>query len=253
MAVLISIQPQWCNLIASGQKTIEIRKNAPKQPPPFTCYIYMTATERRGRLWEYDTAYETPEGEIRDGSQKVIGEFICDAIQSITKENKKAISEASCVPLPDMYDYAGAKSIYGLMAWHISNLKIYDTPKPLNHFWQAGDREGDLCIACPHHETPTQEEPCKTCDGTRKYLCRPPQSWCYVEEQNKPAKNLSHIVVLETEKRLGAHHSEEVVLYNQNRITMEETIRLVRAGEYNDNILVIPKSQWISLFTDGKS
>lgn len=27
-AVLISIQPKWCELIASGKKTIEVRKNA---------------------------------------------------------------------------------------------------------------------------------------------------------------------------------------------------------------------------------
>ena len=30
MSVLISIQPKWCELIANGQKTIEIRKTRPK-------------------------------------------------------------------------------------------------------------------------------------------------------------------------------------------------------------------------------
>lgn len=32
-AVLISIQPGWCELIASGKKTVEVRKkiNLPKQ------------------------------------------------------------------------------------------------------------------------------------------------------------------------------------------------------------------------------
>lgn len=29
-AVLISIQPKWCELIASGKKTIEVRKTRPK-------------------------------------------------------------------------------------------------------------------------------------------------------------------------------------------------------------------------------
>ena len=28
--VLISIQPKWCELIASGKKTVEVRKTKPK-------------------------------------------------------------------------------------------------------------------------------------------------------------------------------------------------------------------------------
>ena len=38
-SVLISIQPKWCELIASGKKTIEVRKTAPKLETPFKCYI----------------------------------------------------------------------------------------------------------------------------------------------------------------------------------------------------------------------
>ena len=41
-AVLISIQPKWCAKIASGEKTVEIRKTAPKIEAPFKCYIYCT-------------------------------------------------------------------------------------------------------------------------------------------------------------------------------------------------------------------
>ena len=41
-AVLISIRPKWCELIASGKKTIEIRKTRPKIETPFKCYIYCT-------------------------------------------------------------------------------------------------------------------------------------------------------------------------------------------------------------------
>ena len=41
-AVLISIQPKWCELIASGKKTVEVRKTKPKIETPFKCYIYMT-------------------------------------------------------------------------------------------------------------------------------------------------------------------------------------------------------------------
>lgn len=55
-AVLISVQPKWCELIASGKKTIEVRKTRPKINMPFKCYIYMTATKERCRYWEYITA-----------------------------------------------------------------------------------------------------------------------------------------------------------------------------------------------------
>ena len=41
-AVLISIRPEWCAKIASGEKTIEVRKTRPKLETPFKCYIYCT-------------------------------------------------------------------------------------------------------------------------------------------------------------------------------------------------------------------
>lgn len=42
-AVLLSIAPRWCELIARGKKTVEVRKTRPKIDTPFKCYIYMTA------------------------------------------------------------------------------------------------------------------------------------------------------------------------------------------------------------------
>lgn len=38
--ILISIKPQWCNLILNGRKTLEIRKSKPNLTTPFRCYIY---------------------------------------------------------------------------------------------------------------------------------------------------------------------------------------------------------------------
>ena len=40
-SVLISIRPKWVEKIANGQKTIEVRKTAPKEVP-FKGYIYCT-------------------------------------------------------------------------------------------------------------------------------------------------------------------------------------------------------------------
>jgi len=39
-SVILSIQPKWCELIASGRKTIEVRKTRPQIDTPFKCYIY---------------------------------------------------------------------------------------------------------------------------------------------------------------------------------------------------------------------
>lgn len=44
-SVLISINPKWCELIASGKKTVEVRKTRPKLETPFKCYIYCTNTK----------------------------------------------------------------------------------------------------------------------------------------------------------------------------------------------------------------
>ena len=41
-AVMLSIRPKWCEKIASGKKTIEVRKTRPKLETPFKCYIYCT-------------------------------------------------------------------------------------------------------------------------------------------------------------------------------------------------------------------
>lgn len=169
-AILISIQPYWCHKIIDRLKTFELRKRAPKLKPPFKCYVYMTATKRKDLLWEWDTAYTSSSGELCDGAQKVIGEFICDYIEPVTQESRQAISEKSCVPLPDMYTYAGSKGIYSLQAMHISNLKIYDKPKELSDFYTY-DNSYDNSFGRVFE------------DGERrKPIQRPPQSWCYVQE-----------------------------------------------------------------------
>lgn len=43
-SVMLSIKPKYCELIASGRKTIEVRKTKPKVETPFKCYIYQSKT-----------------------------------------------------------------------------------------------------------------------------------------------------------------------------------------------------------------
>ena len=196
-AVMISIRPKWCEKIASGEKTIEVRKTRPKLKPPFKCYIYCTKAKERlitilkdgdenyGEIYHGKSVFiKLDEGSVCDmwgKRQKVIGEFTCDKIYEIRKrgipENFdycylslnewgnddieveiKAIS-ASCVSKEELSAY-GVKAPF-LYGWHISDLKIYDAPKDLDEFAFL-------------RETKFGSEPVT--------INRPPQSWCYVEE-----------------------------------------------------------------------
>ena len=101
-AVLISIQPKWCELIASGKKMVELRKTKPKIDVPFKCYLYATKPRNyykiskhllisdeslflvNGKVKMYEgfgVEYEDPE--YKHLNCKVIGEFVCDQIDEI--------------------------------------------------------------------------------------------------------------------------------------------------------------------------
>jgi len=68
-AVILSVRPQWCELIANGQKTVEVRKNRPKIPTPFKCYIYCT----KGNLTFWDShALMAPYRYVDDHSHNML-------------------------------------------------------------------------------------------------------------------------------------------------------------------------------------
>lgn len=126
-SVLISIHPKWCELIASGRKTIEVRKTKPQLQTPFKCYIYCTQGLFKDLRIIKQSTYSN--------RMKVIGEFICDWIRCETEIADGLIDEVlestSCVSARELYEYANGSALY---SWHISNLKIYDKPKGLNEF-----------------------------------------------------------------------------------------------------------------------
>lgn len=63
---------------------------------------------------------------------------------------------------------------------------------------------------------------------------------------------LSHVMMIEIEEGFGPVQMPKVVLYNENHLTEEEALGVVRAGEYHPSVLVIPASQWSSLFLNRK-
>lgn len=164
-AVLISIRPEWCERIINGQKTIEVRKTRPKLETTFKCYIYCTKNAKMqfwtGPRYSYvdDHSHNAFD---RCGNGKVIGEFLCDQIININGAGRIPSDAArpTCLEPAELHQYLGAANGFG---WHISNLKIYDTPRELREFY-----------AVPNEvEVALKVKP--------KPITRPPQSWRYVE------------------------------------------------------------------------
>lgn len=162
-AVLISIHPKWCELIATGKKTVEVRKTKPKLETPFKVYIYHT--QKKGFFSQHKN------GARCDG--KVIGEFVCDKIVEFPNEpydpGFDETANLACIDEMHLYEYLGSKRTgYG---WHILDLVIYDNPKELGDF--GTKHKCTLSKKCTEQGF--------LCAGYCK-VTRPPQSWCYVEE-----------------------------------------------------------------------
>lgn len=198
-AVLISIRPKWCEKIANEWKTIEVRKTRPKLETPFKVYIYCTSgrpdlnipISPERLMQDYLDTGSMQSLNCPLGNGKVVGEFVCDSIVTynydycphpeigmdydcgdswweISDEDLKS----ACLAEKEFRYYAfGREAMYG---WHISDLKIYDTPKPLSEFKGLCKIEVG-CGECPYYNYTKME-----CDG--RTIKRPPQSWCYVEE-----------------------------------------------------------------------
>lgn len=188
-AVLLSIRPKYCELIASGKKTIEVRKTRPAIAAPFKCYIYETKTGYRSKSYENDilVPYQY--------AGKVIGEFVCDKIDKIrrigcTQNDMRLcvvdeslycheldyeyVNNKCCISIRYMEGYANGGTLYG---WHISDLVIYDEPKELSKFWKPCPHGEVSCFLCG--KSGYNEDMHIDCFNN---LIRAPQSWCYVEE-----------------------------------------------------------------------
>ena len=195
-AVMLSIRPKWCEKICSGEKTIEVRKTRTKLETPFKCYIYCTMDHPYisvscGELDKLNYRTNT----VGRCNGKVIGEFTCDRIDWITHIGYTGIPNlvetricdaatmrtsptggllnAACLTPKMMNDYLAGGDGYG---WHISDLSIYDQPQKLTEFRRSCPN--DLyCEACAMYSNNNG-----ICNNGALPLRRPPQSWCYVEE-----------------------------------------------------------------------
>ena len=180
-AVMISIQPKWVEKIVNGEKTIEVRKSAPKEVP-FKCYIY----ETQGQYVKFTHGAHTKYGY---GRGKVIGAFICDRIEMVNAKCSDYGIDLfyhdcltnGCLTERETEKYFNIPEDRDLRAmkgngyvWNISDLKIYDKPKELSEFRKPCDRFLDCCT-CRR----LVRNEYMSCDNK---INRPPLSWCYVEE-----------------------------------------------------------------------
>lgn len=148
-AILMSIKPEWCELIFSGIKISLERKTAPKLKPPFKVYVYQTKNRRGNKVVNeaLDAVY---------GGGKVVGEFVCDTVEHVWRSR---VSNGIVTRIKQ-------KEILC-----IDDPKRYDTPKELSEFWKV------RCI--------NKTGNCGTCEvkpACINYITRAPQSFMYVEE-----------------------------------------------------------------------
>lgn len=181
-AVLMSIKKEWCDLIFSGKKTVEVRKRAPLTiDDPYTVYVY-----------------ETKGNERRGGAGAVIGQFTCKYTDkkilpypAYQKELPRSLLDAACLTYSDLHRYVGSGNEFS--ALHITRAIRYDKPRPLNDFYRWWDGVDDI-RPCANGKKCDYEffcyaEDAVMCavdgDGTNcpfLRVQRAPQSWCYVEE-----------------------------------------------------------------------
>lgn len=158
-SILLSIKPKYVELIARGEKTIEVRKTAP-QEVPFKAYLYCTNGEYSPTNCGKKSISDCLILNRNVVNGKVIGEFVCNSVDEYPYDycdgvdiDDDTILETA-IDREDINIYAKGKTLYG---WHIRDLKIYDKSKELSEFGKVGFG----------HKVP---------------LKRPPQSYMYVEE-----------------------------------------------------------------------
>lgn len=154
-SILISIKPEWVAKILNGEKTIEVRKTAPKCDLPIEVYIYCTKGHYIGHLSNRYVG-------------KVVAKFTLKNVEKIKYHfdyydmgewTESYILEKSCLSYDELDDYLQASKdydeskpspVYGY-AWHIEDLVIFDEPRPLTDF-----------------------------QGKMIFGAKPPQSWKYI-------------------------------------------------------------------------
>ena len=184
-AVMLSLRPEWCKKIFDGSKSIEVRKSRPSLDMPFRVYVYQTKHKGGKKIVSevLDSVYS---------GGKVIGSFVCDRIVDIQSNGDDCGNywhewddecgiEAMCLSYEELETYLGKSVGYG---WHITEPKLFDKPRDITEFAIYGRcaedcDEYDICA----RDSEDGRMSCKY--FKRTFLKRPPQSYCFVEIDEK--------------------------------------------------------------------
>ena len=192
--IMLPVRPKWCELIASGKRTIEPRKTKPNCDVPFKVYIY--CTKDKGISFWTGKRYAYADDRSHNlfdicGNGKVIGEFICNKIDRLVvcgydNRNMELRRVGDNLTAYDLdYDYLNKCQLSlenlkkysnddGLYGWHIFNLKIYDNPKQLSDYKKVNRQ-------CYYADLGYAKPTCSMCRDPGCMLSNPPRSFCYVE------------------------------------------------------------------------
>ena len=187
-AIMLAVHPKWCWKIATGEKTFEVRKTAPKQKTPYKVYLFCTKTGKTlyrskadgGIRLYHKTAHDAfSHHTVMNG--KVLAEFTCDADLPLLFQCSDPAAlvthyevPGTCLSDVEIMNYLGnGVEGHGL---HIAGLTIYDRPREITEFRKTCPNSF-YCESCAMYNA--HEE---TCGNAALILRRPPQSWCYVEE-----------------------------------------------------------------------
>ena len=181
--ILASIKPYYYYLIAEEKKKIEVRKMALKNLPQDIAF-YMSKDEK---------SFAKLPKEFQEKYRKHFGKIgmriVCDEVEEFhewelspqgkfadfERERLENFLTAACLSEEEVVRYRENlpyfKPLYG---WHISDLKIYDKPKPIMQFYKPCPIKIKNCPVCELYSTYT--------GCCMNNIDRPPQSYMFVEE-----------------------------------------------------------------------
>ena len=210
-SIMLSVQPKWVAKILNKDKTIEVRKQFPKNYIGWV-YIYCTKGNGKERLYPvalldksnqvFKRAYREDHIDNRTNylNGKVVARFWCDKVSEIRRfmesdhgefafaywdtkpfPNIENIETKACLTTSELDNYARTKGKIDsvkLNAIHITKLEIFDEPKELGEFCTIRVIK---CKNCKYHKIECSGISANKCN-TRKPLTKAPQNYCYVEE-----------------------------------------------------------------------
>lgn len=187
-AVLLSIRPEWCQKIFRGEKTMgksarTFRKTSRGSP------LSASFTAQKDKMPDFGWSQtEACCGwtEPLSGSLPVIA---CMKSPRLTMRRDDLEAQA-CMDRDQIWKYKHGKGY----AWHITELKTYETPLDLAAFHLRCENALRWCNngGCAMHIERPANGNC--CGNYGLQLNRPPQSWCYVVGPGECHKELQEQV-----------------------------------------------------------